>query len=413
MKRITTICNIILLIFYSNAFAQKTESHFIDAEFASCVMIENISFAFSTDGKISVYDRHMDKGNYFFSSTDNGKSWKKTSTVDLALKSSLLMHCWGYNQLEYDAAGDLNLVMKYKPIYDNSKMNYLLFKSRDAGTNWTSQQSFVNQVSLKWDNNSGNSVSDNEMEWYSQKTGPDRTVMASIASVGHGPKGKVFISNSTDNGKTWVKNPVTVNGNPVTEFNLRGMKFFSDQLGLLFLTDKYLLTSDGGKSWEEYAYPNNAKVHSADASDPQHIYISKGNDIGMFSVKSSALENIYISNSEQVVKMQLKGNILHCITSGGYYMKFSTDKFNEQAGNMNISVFPNPVISQVTFSAYDLTGKTVSIINLEGKTVAQKQGSGTSVTFDVQNLPTGIYFTEVQTPGEKPVSIKWIKNRTQ
>jgi hypothetical protein len=408
MKKILTICSIMLLIFYINSSAQQTEINYVDAEFTNCGMTDNFAFAFSGDGKISVYNRDFCKGNHFFSSTDNGKTWQKKSTVPLILENSLVNFAWGYNHFEYDTESKLNLVLKYKPGYDNFMTEYKMFNTTNGGDTWLAQKSFVTNSSLKWDQAAGNPVDKNEIVWCSQKIDENKSVMVSIGSVCY-LAGPLTFSYSDDRGLSWVKNQVIAGGQPVISYNIRGLKFFSDKLGLLFLTEKYLLTSDGGMTWEEYGYPNNAKVQSADASDPQHIYISKGNDIGMFSVKSSTLENIFISNTEQVVKLQLRENMLHCLTSGGNYMKFSTGKFDENAASINLSVYPNPVTSQVTFSASDLSGKTISIINLEGKTVASKQGTGTSVTFDVQNLPAGIYFTEVQAVGEKPVSVKWMK----
>jgi hypothetical protein len=412
MKRKMFLFQTVLLLLYHAATAQVIQRTFVDHDFTRCTMTANYEFAFSANGKISIYNRDIGRGSYFFSSPDDGNSWKQKTTLPLVVQTPLRYHNWGYGRMEYDAKNNLQLVMKYVPCYSNAWMHYQLFLSKDDGAAWEGTSAITDGSAIKWEGSGKKPVDDQENLWCSQKITAEKTVMVSIASISsHFVKpGKLYFSTTDDHGKNWKKQAVVVKGQEVNVAFITGMRFFSEQLGLLFLEDSYLLTTDAGTSWEEYRYPYNAKVHSADASDPQHIYISKGNDIGMFSVKSPALENIYISNTEQVLKLQLRDNILHCLTSGGYYMKFSTGKIQEdEPANVNISVFPNPVSNMVTFSAPGLSGKTVSIISTEGKTVAQKQGNGISVSFDVQHLPAGIYFTEVRTPGEKPVSVKWIK----
>jgi hypothetical protein len=70
---------------------------------------------------------------------------------------------------------------------------------------------------------------------------------------------------------------------------------------------------------------------------------------------------------------------------------------------MEVSIYPNPVYDQTTFT-FNLeknTFVTISILDIQGRLIDmpftgwQQQG-GHQLTFDAANLPSGIYFYRIQ-----------------
>jgi hypothetical protein len=78
---------------------------------------------------------------------------------------------------------------------------------------------------------------------------------------------------------------------------------------------------------------------------------------------------------------------------------------DEQANNINLSIYPNPVNNQFTIEAEEQI-KSINIIDITGKTV--KTLVPTSNTIDASDLTKGIYLLQVQT-NKGLVSKKFIK----
>jgi len=82
---------------------------------------------------------------------------------------------------------------------------------------------------------------------------------------------------------------------------------------------------------------------------------------------------------------------------------------DEQANNIYLSIYPNPVTSQLTLNTNEKTN-SINIIDISGKVVKTIPIAidTTTNTIDVSNLTKGIYFLQVQTENDI-VSVKFIK----
>lgn len=84
----------------------------------------------------------------------------------------------------------------------------------------------------------------------------------------------------------------------------------------------------------------------------------------------------------------------------------STVSLDEQADEMNLSLFPNPATSTLTIENEGVKIKTISILDVTGKTV-ETISENTSI-INVSNLNKGIYFLQIHT-NKGLISKKFIK----
>ncbi len=96
-----------------------------------------------------------------------------------------------------------------------------------------------------------------------------------------------------------------------------------------------------------------------------------------------------------------------------FVLKFCMEEFNgitteQQAGNAQIQVYPNPFTSDVSISVnFNQSGERAAnfaITNLSGQTVYQKQENNLASNYtkmlDLNYLPNGVYFVAVEVDGE-------------
>ncbi len=68
----------------------------------------------------------------------------------------------------------------------------------------------------------------------------------------------------------------------------------------------------------------------------------------------------------------------------------------------NVLVYPNPSRGMVSIEGQSI--KSVSIMDLSGKTVYKKTVTGNKTRLDVSNLPKSVYFIRIE--AEKEVRVK-------
>ncbi len=69
-----------------------------------------------------------------------------------------------------------------------------------------------------------------------------------------------------------------------------------------------------------------------------------------------------------------------------------------------LAIFPNPAKDKITLSFARITGNTqLSIFNVSGKKVIERQLTVTETQLDISTLPQGVYFVRVQ--DEKMVEV--------
>ena len=65
--------------------------------------------------------------------------------------------------------------------------------------------------------------------------------------------------------------------------------------------------------------------------------------------------------------------------------------------NERLSIFPNPSTNKVTLSSSAINGNTqLSIFNVSGEKVIERQLTNTETQIDISALPRGVYFVRVQ-----------------
>ncbi|MFT6138281.1 MAG: hypothetical protein ACJAUR_002064 [Ulvibacter sp.] len=77
-----------------------------------------------------------------------------------------------------------------------------------------------------------------------------------------------------------------------------------------------------------------------------------------------------------------------------------------KTGNINLSIYPNPVKSKLTIENKEININTISILNITGGIV--KTTKENTNVIDVSNLTKGIYFLQIHTDNGL-VSKKFVK----
>jgi hypothetical protein len=85
-----------------------------------------------------------------------------------------------------------------------------------------------------------------------------------------------------------------------------------------------------------------------------------------------------------------------------------TSGFGEISGLLQICIYPNPVISSVTFDAPLLSGLNVKVTDLTGKVLSECDFSGKKF-FDMASYPAGIYFASFSAKDGNTVTKKIVK----
>ncbi|MEI6020796.1 MAG: T9SS type A sorting domain-containing protein [Bacteroidota bacterium] len=75
--------------------------------------------------------------------------------------------------------------------------------------------------------------------------------------------------------------------------------------------------------------------------------------------------------------------------------------------NFELRAYPNPATSVLIVEGLDLSG-IISISNLLGEIVLQKNKFDTSQSLDISALPSGVYFLRLESKERQPV-IKVVK----
>ena len=78
-----------------------------------------------------------------------------------------------------------------------------------------------------------------------------------------------------------------------------------------------------------------------------------------------------------------------------------------QLDNASITIYPNPVINQFTISGL-LSSYQLEILNAQGQLHQTLSSSGTSVTIDLTDLPSGLYFVRISHQGNSDLCVRQI-----
>lgn len=82
---------------------------------------------------------------------------------------------------------------------------------------------------------------------------------------------------------------------------------------------------------------------------------------------------------------------------------------NTTTSETTLRAFPNPSSHHITLDANDITGATLTVFDALGRK-CQTEILTENRSFDIQNLPKGVYFGEILTNEKKAYRFKFIKN---
>ncbi len=157
----------------------------------------------------------------------------------------------------------------------------------------------------------------------------------------------------------------------------------------------------------------------------QVVVVATNSDIIKVAVKISA-DNLpagvssdlqftpYVTDEDQNMKVQAKVKAGEIFTLPPLSVvtfvseSHSSSSIGENKATTEVSVYPNPVVDQVTVSSNSLLGK-VMLYDILGKKINQQNGNGeTTIQLSMSALPKGVYVLNIET-AEGMVSRKVIK----
>lgn len=149
------------------------------------------------------------------------------------------------------------------------------------------------------------------------------------------------------------------------------------------------------------------------AQAPNHIFANNATYLVCLKIKTTVIDSCTYSHQ---IGFDLLGNIVLKQTSGfslnvSPYLGITTGVEVKNYNEKPIILFPNPTNGAVNVFIEDsqkLSNAMITLLSIDGKTIEQKPCLTESITFNVNELATGVYFIKL-TSKEKNEVIKFIK----
>lgn len=149
----------------------------------------------------------------------------------------------------------------------------------------------------------------------------------------------------------------------------------------------------------------------------ENVEIKAGETIDLQVLKSTGVVSWYVNGKK------LSSNLVSPTETTEYQVKSSLqgcpDVFDKVIVNVNntddinntISVFPNPTNDLLSVSTREKTIKTLSVIDVNGKILLEKEysGNGNNETINIASLKSGYYILSIRLSDNSVVSKKIIK----
>ncbi len=143
----------------------------------------------------------------------------------------------------------------------------------------------------------------------------------------------------------------------------------------------------GGESW---SYGNIIKF----TEDGGHVWATQYSD----NLSGNYLLSVNFANDTTGYAVGSNGVILKTINGG------ITVGIDEDPQSINCNIYPNPVKDKINISSSTLTGiSQLSIFNVSGEKVIERQLTDNETQIDISTLPGGVYFVRLQ--NEKMVEV--------
>lgn len=227
---------------------------------------------------------------------------------------------------------------------------------------------------------------DGGLSWYSSDNmfGPKYSINFPSLEIGYGIGDEKRVWKTINEGENWQMLPFDFGGYEIFDggLDIGGIYFFNDTIGYLeahyIPSDEYkiLKTVDGGNSWY-----------------PTVMLDEEFNGLtGFFCVSG---DTCFAFSCDEIYKT---------INGGGE--DSVTTIFNSSLNNLNVKVYPNPAINEITLQTPTQIITEIHTFNLIGSQISLSFDKNQSAR--VTQLPPGIYYTEIKTSNGEGV-IKWVK----
>jgi len=322
----------------------------------------------------------------YYSSSDYGESWTEKS-IDVATdeywSNAIIL---GPNRVLI-TSGDYLMILEndeivfsdeinVQEIIHNNEMNYLIamlrvdniyevYKSTDEGATWTKYLEFDDYAPI----------------------------------LDQSPSGKIFAGNSDqiyssiDHGETWTEEFYDLE-------QIRRLKFWDDELGLVAAGNKLNLTTDGGQTFEEisggYAI-NNIHFISKDtfffttaSSNSTNLRMTEDGGETFYTFYSNCATTYasVVNEKNELILAQRDGHI--------QVIPFEEEVIPSAISNLEslitINVFPNP---KNKYEPLSIEGEwdELTIFNIEGHLVYRQDFYSEQVA--IPNMQSGVYFVRM------------------
>ena len=359
---------------------------------------------------------------YVLKSTDGGETWEVFEVEEAPARASEKIHAF-----------DDSTAWIATQSWQSADIGRGLFITTDGGATWTEKLNHVagagpfhffdEQNGVAWLFDHVRTTADGGQTWEPVSNPPvfqageggiSYSISTSYSVIGDTiwqgtSSGRVF--RSIDKGHSWTAFPT------VESSNIPSLAFANASTGLLIQNDGDLSRStDGGASWEPIDGPPG--IYELTRIEGTSILVATsyeylGEGINQTLYTDDLGESwITIDSSVQAYGPAFRLNADGTVQGWIGAIRPDADapslySFEEEAivsikellaKSVQVRVFPNPVVDQVTIQAEDFALESVRIMDAQGQTLAVNSTKNSSaIDMDLSRLPAGIYFLEIRT----------------
>lgn len=217
-----------------------------------------------------------------------------------------------------------------------------------------------------------------------------------------------IILRSMDGGYLWDTSFIS------TSIHINELSFSSDSIGMAVADSGIILrTQNGGNTWTGINSGETNNLISVDYMNNEVWIIGGTSGIIVYTADGGENWETLLSPSiYDVIKVYFPQKDSTLIIHSWHFYKTTIDLLTSvsvQKSQAQFRLFPNPVKEYFTISSTSITDNTqLSIFNVSGEKLLEKQLTDTETQLDISALPRGVYFVRIQNENMVEVA-KFIK----